>query len=175
MTLFDIKRYRDMVKIIFVFFFWLSIPYFSLAQTDSSILERQCSKGSASSCYKLGHRYRTGEGGTQDLSLAFKFYEKACDLNNAAGCSGLGYLYTLGRGIEKDTQAALTSFLKSCDLKEIIGCAGAGNILIGGSLDNRNRQKGIKLLRHACSQKYDWACNRLRAYEIPLKPGRKYR
>lgn len=147
----------------------------SHALSENSGLERQCIDGNATSCFELAHKFRTGVGAEQNMKLAFQFYGKSCDQNNASGCAGLGYMYNLGRGTTRDSRAALSSFLKACELSEITGCAGAGNILIGGSLDNRNRQEGIKLLRYSCSQNYDWACNRLREYEIPLKPGRKYR
>lgn len=164
-----------MFKIFVVSSIVLNFALFSVAQIENSGLEDQCHKGDANSCFELAHRFRTGVGAEQNMRLAFQFYSMSCDQNNASGCSGLGYLYSVGRGVTKDLQASLESFLKACELSEISGCAGAGNILIGGVLDNRDRQKGIKLLRRACLQDYDWACNRLREYEIPLKPGRKYR
>lgn len=164
-----------MFKKFLVCSFFLTLILNASAQSDVSGLEEQCNAGSSESCYNLAHRFRTGDGSEQNMSLAFQYYSKSCEGNYASGCAGLGYLYSLGRGVEKNLPASLTSFLKACELSEISGCAGAGNILIGGVLDNRNRQKGIKLLRYSCVQGYQWACTRLREYEIPLKPGRRFR
>lgn len=155
--------------------FLLAIIAGTPAQSDVSGLEKQCNEGNSESCFTVAHRLRTGVGIQQNLRLAFQFYKKSCDGNNASGCAGLGYMYSLGRGVTKNLPASLTSFLKACELSEISGCAGAGNILIGGALDSRDRQKGIKLLRYSCLQGYQWACTRLQEYEIPLKPGRKFR
>jgi uncharacterized protein len=65
-------------------------------------LRTRAEKGDARAQFNLGDRYRTGEGVTQDMVEAVKWYRKAAEQNHAMAQNNLGGCYFNGQGVAQD-------------------------------------------------------------------------
>ena len=96
------------------------------AETYAEALTKQCQKGKAEGCFKLGVAYDNGLGVTQDSVKAAELFRKACDGQNAGGCAALGVAYSHGTGATQDSFKAAELFRKACDGQYAGGCWSLG-------------------------------------------------
>jgi hypothetical protein len=64
--------------------------------------EPLASEGDAEAQYYLGHLYAKGEGVTQDLGQAVRWFRAAAEQGEPYGQFALGYVYEHGQGVERD-------------------------------------------------------------------------
>ena len=64
---------------------------------------------------RLGFIYETGEGVTEDDSVAAAWHSKAADAGNAAAMNRLGFMYQNGKGVAKDEAEAVLWYRKAGD------------------------------------------------------------
>ena len=65
--------------------------------------------------YKLGQRYRYGDGVEKDLEQAAYWYRKAAEQGNAKAQFSLGVCYRYGYGVEKDSEQAVYWYRKAAE------------------------------------------------------------
>ena len=130
-----------------------------------------CEGGDMRGCMSLAHNFRTGNRIPQDFDQAVNYYALACQGDLAEGCSALGYMANKGLGLEQSYPQSLEFYERGCDLGDQSGCAGAGNLLLTGTGVDQDRRRGGNLLRQACLNRYEWACERLKELGQPLNIG----
>lgn len=83
---------------------------------------KQCERGMAQACAKVGLSYYTGGAVREDKSAAFRYYQLACDRDHAEACRDLAFQLELGVGVPRDREQAKTKYDKACRLGFVKAC-----------------------------------------------------
>lgn len=122
-------------------------------------------------CYKLADIYRRGLGVTQDYQRARALYTTAClEGDHINACLQQAYIDHTGNAGETDWPNARKLYTVACNSGDPSGCAGLGNMLYRGQGGPADRVQGAELIQQACANEYDWACQRLEGFGIPVHP-----
>lgn len=78
----------------------------SFANMPVSDLEAAAKSGNKAAQFFLATRYKLGQGVSQDMGEAFKWYKKAADQGVSAAQLNIGQMYAEGRGVKEDLNAA---------------------------------------------------------------------
>jgi Sel1 repeat len=82
---------------------------------DAQAYRVRAEQGDATAQYRLGNRYRRGEGVTRDYGDALRWYRKAADQGDANAQYGIGFMYRNGQGVPRDDAEAVLWLRKSAD------------------------------------------------------------
>jgi serine/threonine-protein kinase len=113
--------------------------------------ETACDNADAAACNRLGVLYAQGEGGAQDETKAFAFYERACDLNLAIGCVNVGSMLFEGKGVLKDETLATHKFSDGCEGGAPKGCLNLSVAYAEGRGVPQNPVESFEYAKRACA------------------------
>ena len=120
-------------------------------------------------CYKVANMYRRAIGVQQDYRMAKRLYDAAClEGDHIDSCTQQAYTSHIGSDGREDYPHARLLYTRACELDDPRGCAGLGNMLYRGQGGLPDRTRGSRLLQRACADDYDWACERLTGFGIPV-------
>ncbi len=93
-----------------------SVAAVAFSASDSAVLDRACSSGSASQCAQLGIRFYTGNGLTKDLAKAGAFFQLACENGELVdNCGNAGTLYLGSQYSPSDPARLGTLVAQACE------------------------------------------------------------
>jgi hypothetical protein len=75
---------------------------------------KRAEKGDANAQAALGTMYRDGQGATQDLGEAVRWFRRAAAQGNAEAENSLGFLYDYGGGVPIDHREAAGWYPEGC-------------------------------------------------------------
>ena len=94
-----------------------------------------------------------------------------CDGGKETACIHLGIMQRHGIGAPQDTRGALTRYVEACEKGLDLACAFTGDMAFLGAGVARSPEHGEILMRRACAQENEWACETLRRHGlIPRGP-----
>jgi hypothetical protein len=150
----------------------------------AKLWEPACAAGNQLACTGMGIAYTFGRAGkTKDHAKGRTLVAPACAAGIMRACSVLGQIHFFGWGIDKDIEQGRTLWKKACDGDEPRGCFFLG---LAFSADDgppswRDVPEGERLIRKACSLKYEDACKHVKKFDadsriksLRLKVKRKY-
>lgn len=144
-----------------------------------------CEAGSELACVGIGIAYTFGTGGLpKDEKKGFTMLDPACTKGNMRACQVVARFHYFGwGGTPKDIDKGRALWQKACDADEPRGCFFLG---LAFSADDgppswRDVPEGERLIRKACSLKYEDACKHVKKIDagsriksLRLKVKRKY-
>jgi len=139
--------------------------------TAAELFKKACDSGYAAGCNNLGVLYESGQGVSQNYSMAVKLFEKACEksVNNGVCYKFVGLfniMYTTNIGTKQDYSFDAKIFKEYCNSnnneKIAIGCNNLGLLYADG--------KGVKKNYFTASMLYQKACN-IKSPPWPVSPG----
>ncbi len=102
----------------------LLFPFYALADSSSdetlSNTKLLAEAGYAGPQWVLGTRYETGDGVTEDLTEAAKWYRKAAEQGHKDAQVHLGSLYYFGKGVARDVSESTKWFRKAAEQGDTI-------------------------------------------------------
>ena len=149
------------------------------------ILDVQCQRKSAESCFRLGTLLNEGKRVPRNAIGAARSLGSACDIGTDAACASLvnlvandgetvlqrpcdqgdgtscfmlGSLYALGRSVNRDSERAVTLYQRSCSFGFMRACGMLGEAYISGEGVSRDMVKAREVLEGACTGGYAPAC-----------------
>jgi TPR repeat protein len=128
------------------------------APVDVTAARSRCDGGDARACHTVGAAHEFGDGATEDIAEARKFYSRACDLKRAESCVYLGRMFNDGAGAPVDDKEAAKLFQRACDLHEPEGCHRLAGLHVDGSGVPKDPKKAADLERRACDAGFRHAC-----------------
>lgn len=120
--------------------------------------DRECSKGTGSSCVSLAEMMLRGEGGSKSPFEAVTTLAKQCSSGSVTGCFMLAGIWEKGENIDKDLEKARKYYGYSCDNNSKEGCFKYAEMLengVGGAADT---VKAKEIYTKACSKGHLKAC-----------------
>ena len=125
------------------------------------IREKECTAGTAESCYSAGKAYRDGQGALVDDRKANALFKIACDKHVADACNDLGWQLDAAKGSTEDHVGANAAYKAGCEYGSGTAC---GNLAI--SYENGQGvavdfMMAKTLYEKGCNGKYGSACNGL--------------
>jgi TPR repeat protein len=98
---------------------------------------------------RLGNKYENGEGTTNDVDEAVKWYRKAAETGNPDGMVNLGIMYCIGKGFQKDAAEAMKWFHKAADAGNANGLSCLGVMYQNGEGVKKDAAEAIEWYRKA--------------------------
>ncbi|WOE74787.1 tetratricopeptide repeat protein [Alterisphingorhabdus coralli] len=127
--------------------------------------ERNCIKGKAKECVRLGDAFATGLGDLkQSTRVAAGYYLKGCDKGSSAACATYAGLALGGSLPLPKPDAAVTSATRGCQLGSQSACAWQGVLYHRGYGVAKDAGRAEQLWRTACSANADDGCRFLANY-----------
>ncbi|MEM1132550.1 MAG: hypothetical protein AAGH53_06420 [Pseudomonadota bacterium] len=131
--------------------------------------ERNCTKGKAEECVRLGDAFSTGLGDLkQSTRVAAGYYLKGCDKGASESCASYAGLALGGSLPLPKPDAAVSSATRGCQLGSQSACAWQGVLYYRGYGVAKDAGRAEQLWRTACSANADDGCRFLANY---LKEG----
>ena len=100
----------------------------------------------------MARKYEQGNGVTQDVAEAVKWYRKAADRGDATGQVNVGLAYLNGRGVPQDDAEAARWFRKAADQGNARGQNAYGVLLQTGRGVPRNDAEALGWIRASAAQ-----------------------
>ncbi|MFO0661278.1 MAG: tetratricopeptide repeat protein [Polyangiaceae bacterium] len=124
----------------------------------NEMLERACSVGEGfrKSCYELGRRVASGQGGPPDIKRASELYFAGCPPEGSDepveegnhACSRIAAIYETGDGVKRDFDRGMTLHLNACRRTgDKRSCLAAGNYL-----EKKSKGRGLALYQDVCKR-----------------------
>ncbi|HIE65463.1 MAG: tetratricopeptide repeat protein [Nitrospira sp.] len=108
--------------------------------------------GDAEAQYRLGLMYLNGEGVSQDLRQAAKWYRKSAENGNPDAQFGLGVLYFHGQGVPRDTRETAKWYRRAAEQGSTDGQLGLGLLYFLGKGVQQNDKDAYIWLDVAAAQ-----------------------
>lgn len=109
-------------------------------------------KGSAEAQYKLGLTYRKGDGVTQDVAEAIKWFQKAAEQGLADAQHDLGFIHAYGLGVPQNFAEGLKWYRKAAEQNHAAAQLYMGVECLEGAEANQNSGEAMKWFRKAADQ-----------------------
>jgi TPR repeat protein/serine/threonine protein kinase len=106
----------------------------------------------AVSLFNRGIAYANGDGVTQDLAEAVRYYQKAADLGHLDAMNNLGLCYENGTGVAKDEEEAVKWYRKAAEAGNVYGIYNLGLCYDNGTGVAKNEEEAAKWFRLAAEQ-----------------------
>jgi hypothetical protein len=143
---------------------------------DIGTAKTACDGGEALECHTVGAAYESGQGVSEDMSEARRFFQRACDLKRVESCVHLGRIFEEGAGALVDASEAAVFFRRACDLHDPEGCHRLGGLLAEGPPGvPRNDREATAVEGRACDTGFRQACMALAAMHKQGRTGVKDR
>ncbi len=127
----------------------------------------------ARNCYKLAGLYLRGQGVAQDYTQARNLNLDACEQGgHVDACLQQAYTDHTGNAGETDWPRARSLYERACGMGAVSGCAGLANMLYRAQGGPADRSRATRLLQDACADEYEWACERLTGFGLPVRTVR---
>ncbi len=126
-----------------------------LLETKGDPLSKQfqeAENGDADAQYRLGLMYFKGDGISQDLSQAAKWYRKAAEKGNPDAQFGLGVLYFHGQGVSQNAAEAAKWYRRAAEQGSSDGQLGLGLLYFLGKGVQQDDKKAYLWLDIAAAQ-----------------------
>jgi len=143
---------------VFLCFFISFASLFSCAVLPES-REKSLSKhlqaaenGDSDAQYRIGLMYLNGEGVSQDLAQAARWYRKAAEQGNSDAQFGLGVLYFHGQGVPENTEETAKWYRRAAEQGNADGQLGLGLLYLLGKGVRQDGKKAYIWLDLAAAQ-----------------------
>ncbi|HPV21570.1 MAG TPA: protein kinase [bacterium] len=120
--------------------------------------EKECKKGTSSSCITLAEMMLKGEGGAASPFEATTALAKECSAGKVNGCFLLAGIWEKGENINKDLEKARKYYGYSCDQGSKDGCFKYAEMLENGIGGPADAQKAAENYKKACQKGFVRAC-----------------
>ncbi|HNW83480.1 MAG TPA: protein kinase [bacterium] len=123
-----------------------------------SAFEKECQKGTGSSCISLAEMMLRGEGGTKSPFEAVTTLAKQCSSGSVTGCFMLAGIWEKGENINKDLEKARKYYGHACENGSKEGCFKYAEMLDSGTGGPADAEKAKEFYAKACSKGHLKAC-----------------
>jgi serine/threonine protein kinase len=120
--------------------------------------EKECNKGTSSSCITLAEMMLKGEGGQSSPYEAVTTLAKECSNGKVNGCLLLAGIWEKGENINKDLEKARKYYGYSCDKDSKEGCFKYGEMMENGTGGAADPAKAKEIYKKACQKGFVRAC-----------------
>ncbi len=137
--------------------FW---PIYQKVATERKFAEAaqayraRAERGDATAQYRLGNRYRKGEGVPRDYAEALRWFRKAADQGDANAQYGIGFMYRNGQGVARDDAEAVRWLRKSADQGYALAQGVLGLMYSRGEGLSRDVDEALRWNQKAADQNY---------------------
>lgn len=99
---------------------------------DPRRMEGRAMLGEAESQFKLAQKYSIGDGVTEDVDSALKWYRKAAEKGHPKAAMNMSRLYFTGNGVEQDDVRGAEWMLRAASAGDSYAAALMGMLYLGG-------------------------------------------
>ncbi|AMK13762.1 Sel1 domain-containing protein [methanogenic archaeon mixed culture ISO4-G1] len=137
---------------------------------DEKLERRAIENDDASSCYKLGYMYETGEDGhAVDYDRSRLWFDIGARLGDSGCIDNMGYIYYFGKGVEKDLGKAAELFKRAAEMGSPYSQRFLGCMYRDGEYFTKDDKEAHKWLSRAAEQGLENAKEELKALDDALR------
>lgn len=135
------------------------------------LLGQACVGSLAESCTKAGDLLRYSVQIPRDAAQAAEWFNKGCDQQSGASCLGLGEVRQLGINDKFDLSGARIAYQRAIDAGNVKAKARLAYMLWNTLGGKKDKKRARQLVREACQQGFDDACEGVEKLTGPGGPG----
>ncbi|MFM5782385.1 tetratricopeptide repeat protein [Aeromonas caviae] len=121
------------------------------------VLIKKAEDGDPKAQFKLGQKYRLGQGLTKSDSMAVEWYRKSAEQNYPSGQNAMGQMCRHGLGVEQNYSEAITWFQKAIEQKLAVAMSNLGVMYQFGQGVEQNYEEAFSWFNKSLEHGYKGA------------------